>query len=731
VASSLTFNQFYSFFGLRENPFHVSPDPRFYYSSPGHDTAFSELLYGIQTRKGMTVLTGEAGSGKTMLVNRLLDWLRERNLSSAYVFHSLLRPSDLFEFIARDFGIPCASSDKGALIDTLHKWLLRRNAASDTPVIIIDEAQALSSSTLDELRLLLNLETAGGKLLHIVLVGQPELDQKLQRHQLRQLRQRIMFRCRLPLLTWEQTGNYIAARLSAAGASAVESKLFPRETIRVLDSYSRGIPRVINLLCEHALLAAYSDRHHSISPADIHAAAAKFDLAHDPIPVEEIFPMSTRMALFLSPDPQVAESSVPAESQQSVQPARTQDTQQVEQQIPQQHTEILPIFPVPAPVPMTTEILALTPQSAGEPEPIGDPPATDVPPVPSEPPVPISEPNPPVQDIAAEMPTPLMNSAIVNSVPDSAPAISATANAVPANVAPANPTAEANPSLPAVSTARKAVFGPKRMATAMERQAAAPNSTAPTPVASMPSQVMASNAVTPPNPVASAEKVIAPEKVVSSREITAPKQAQLESVAPSASSNLMEPRVEHENSHRLTAVPAKVSPALKKAAKPVSQISLQLAAASEQLAAASRQVVAASKQIAVASKQLASASKRIIPPNFGVSIVRYCSGVADSFVRDLRLWIKPSNGTNRATAQASAAAPESRESAVHSAPTDRSQNVHPESSAASPSTVVSISKWLREPMAPSLQAHVNPNSSRKARRARQANKQTPRSAHKS
>jgi len=186
VASSLTFDQFFSFFGLRENPFHVSPDPRFYYSSPGHDKAFSELLYSIQTRQGMTVLTGEAGTGKTTLVNRLLDWLRERNLSSAYVFHSLLRPSDLFEFIARDFGIPCAYSDKGALIDTLHKWLLRRQAAGDTPVIIIDEAQALSTNTLDELRLLLNLETAGGKLLHIVLVGQPELDRKLQRHQLRQ-----------------------------------------------------------------------------------------------------------------------------------------------------------------------------------------------------------------------------------------------------------------------------------------------------------------------------------------------------------------------------------------------------------------------------------------------------------------------------------------------------------------------------------------------------------------
>jgi general secretion pathway protein A len=690
VASSLTFDQFFSFFGLRENPFHVSPDPRFYYSSPGHDKAFSELLYSIQTRQGMTVLTGEAGTGKTTLVNRLLDWLRERNLSSAYVFHSLLRPSDLFEFIARDFGIPCAYSDKGALIDTLHKWLLRRQAAGDTPVIIIDEAQALSTNTLDELRLLLNLETAGGKLLHIVLVGQPELDRKLQRHQLRQLRQRIMFRCRLPLLTADQTGSYIAARLSAAGASAAESNLFPRETVRVLHGYSRGIPRVVNLLCEHALLAAYSDRHHSISPADIHCAAAKFDLVHDPIPAEDVFPMSTRMALFLSPDPPVAEASASVESQQSIQPT-TQSIQQIEQQTPQQITEILPIFPVPAPVPLTTEtILSLTPQSAGEPETapqtIGDPPPADVPPTPPEPPIPISEPNPPVEeDVVAEIAIPPMNSTLVNStLVDSMTMNAAPAASEPVNSTLANPTVDAAPESPVISTPRRVMFGPKRMATAMERQAAAPNQAAS-----------------------------APKQVTS-----VPK------FASSTARDLVAPKVVHEVSHRLTSVPAQVSPAPKKripAAKPVSQISVQLAAASGQLAAASRQVAVASKQIAAASKQLALASKRIIPPNVGASVSRYCCGVADSFVRDLRLWLKPSNGTRRANAQASEATPDARGSTGESARSDSSQAAPLESPGTSPSAVVSISKWLREPMAPSLQAHGKPNSSNKSRQSRRSN----------
>jgi len=709
VASSLTFDQFFSFFGLRENPFHVSPDPRFYYASPGHDKAFSELLYSIQTRQGMTVLTGEAGTGKTTLVNRLLDWLRERNLSSAYVFHSLLRPSDLFEFIARDFGIPCAYSDKGALIDTLHKWLLRRQAAGDTPVIIIDEAQALSTNTLDELRLLLNLETAGGKLLHIVLVGQPELDRKLQRHQLRQLRQRIMFHCRLPLLTADQTGSYIAARLSAAGASAAESNLFPRETVRVLHGYSRGIPRVVNLLCEHALLAAYSDRHHSISPADIHCAAAKFDLVHDPIPAEDVFPMSTRMALFLSPDPPVAEASASVESQQSTAPATQQVTeevtkeiaQQVTQQVTQHTTEILPIFPVPAPVPLTTEtILSLAPQAAGEPEPapapIGDPAPADVPPAPSEPPIPISEPNPPVEeDVVAESAILSTNSAPANPTLDEPTLVDSIAmNATPAsamtvNSTLANPTVDAKPESPVISTPGRVMFGPKRMATAMERQAAAPNQTAS-----------------------------APKQVTS-----VPK------FAPSAR-DLATPKVVHEVSHRLTSVPMQVSPAPKKqiaVAKPVSQISIQLAAASEQLSAASRQVAVASKQIAAASKQLALASKRIIPPNVGASVSRYCRGVANSFVRDLRLWLKPSNGTRRANGQVSEATPDAHGSTGEPARSDSSQAAPLESSATPPSAVVSISKWLREPMAPSLQAHGKSHTSR----IRQAKKPAPRSAQKS
>jgi hypothetical protein len=522
----------------------------------------------------------------------------------------------------------------------------------------------------------------------------------LQRHQLRQLRQRIMFRCRLPLLSSEQTGDYVTARLFAAGANTAESRLFPRETIRVLHSYSRGIPRVINLLCEHALLAAYSEKHRSISAVDIHAAAAKFDLAHDPIPAEEVFPMSTKMALFLSPDPPVAEESLQAESRQA-------PTQQLEQQTTQQTSETLPVFPVPAPVPMTTEtILSLTLPSAGEPElarqPIGDP---------------------PVEDVAAEMATPLMNSALANPASDFAPEASVPGVSTTRIEAPAG----AIPALPAVSIPRKVVFGPKRMATAMERQAAEPTPAAPTAVASIRSQVTASNTVTSPNPVSNASaKLIEPEKVVSAKEVTPLKPQRVESeFAPLASKDLAEPKVQHEVSHRLTAVPAQVSSAPKKQApttKPVSQITsqitVQLAAASKQLATASRQVAAASKQIAVASKQLASASKRILPPNFVASIVRYCRSVADSFVRDLRSWIKPLNGTRPANPQPIAA-------------TDSSQAVPPKSSATPPNAVVSISKWLHEPMAPSLQAHAKPNSSRKARRARQANKQAPRSAQKS
>jgi general secretion pathway protein A len=276
---------FFNYFGLRENPFHASPDPRFYHSTPAHDSAIHELLFGLNTKQGLLVLTGEAGTGKTTVLNSVLDTLARRHTSSAYVFHPLLEPVELFEFILRDFGIVPASNRKGDLLRALHAWLIARNAAGDFPVLVLDEAQSLSLETLDELRLLLNLETPRGKLLQIILAGQSELDEKFRRTELRQLRQRIMFQCKLPVFAEQETASYIHFRVSRAGSVAAD--LFPPESVQAIHEYSKGIPRLINLLCEHALITAYGEQQQAVSAESIQRIAADFDLAAKPISVAD------------------------------------------------------------------------------------------------------------------------------------------------------------------------------------------------------------------------------------------------------------------------------------------------------------------------------------------------------------------------------------------------------------------------------------------------------------
>jgi general secretion pathway protein A len=276
-----TYASLFTFFGLQQNPFHVSPDPRFYFSTPAHESVLSELLFAIHTRQGLMVLTGEAGAGKTTLLHQLLETLRGRGVSSSYVFHSHLEADDLFQFILEDFEVPCNSRRKADVLAALHQWLVERHAAGDSPVIILDEAQVLPTSTLDELRLLLNLESPHGKLVQIVLAGQAELEEQLRRTELRQLRQRMMFRCRLPLFDLRETSTYIHSRLAHGGLR--ETGLFPPETVEAIYGYSKGIPRTINLLGEHALINAFAAQKHCICPEDIHYIAGDFDLVENPI----------------------------------------------------------------------------------------------------------------------------------------------------------------------------------------------------------------------------------------------------------------------------------------------------------------------------------------------------------------------------------------------------------------------------------------------------------------
>jgi general secretion pathway protein A len=265
-----------SFFGLKENPFNVNPDPRYLYLTRQIEEALSGLMYGIETRKGFVTLTGEVGTGKTTLVNRLLDWLHQRRTKTAFLFNSRMNTSQLFDFVLAEFEIRCETRSKSQQLMQLNQWLLERYRAGETAVLIIDEAQNLTYPVLEEIRLLTNLETSTDKLLQIVLSGQPELEEKLSLPELRQLRQRVMVRCKTSPLTKEQTYAYIVERLRIGGTSG--EPIFTLQAVETIHLYSLGIPRVVNLLCEHALINAYVEHQRPILPKIVEEVAHEFQL---------------------------------------------------------------------------------------------------------------------------------------------------------------------------------------------------------------------------------------------------------------------------------------------------------------------------------------------------------------------------------------------------------------------------------------------------------------------
>ena len=272
-----------SYFGLKENPFNVNPDPRYLYLTKQIEEALTGLMYGIQTRKGFITLTGEVGTGKTTLVNRLLDWLRQRHTRTAFLFNSRMNTSHLFDFILAEFDIPCETRTKSQQLMKLNQWLLDRYRAGETAVLIVDEAQNLTYPVLEEIRLLTNLETSTEKLLQIVLSGQPELEDKLKLPQLRQLKQRITLRCKTAPLSKAQTHAYIVERLRIAGTNG--EAIFSPESMDTVHMYSLGIPRVVNLLCEHALINTYVEQERVVTPKIVEEIAREFQLDEiEPIP---------------------------------------------------------------------------------------------------------------------------------------------------------------------------------------------------------------------------------------------------------------------------------------------------------------------------------------------------------------------------------------------------------------------------------------------------------------
>lgn len=264
------------FFGLQENPFNVNPDPRYLFVTPHTEESLSCLTYGIQNRKGFILLTGEVGTGKTTLINKLLEWLHRENISTAFIFNPRLSEDQFFEFMMTDFGISCDTKSKSQVLIRLNHWLLERYRAGETAVLIIDEAQTLSHTVLEEIRLLTNLETYTEKLLQIVLSGQPELESKLKQPELRQLRQRITLRSKTYPLTSEETLGYIQSRLCIAGSDG--QPVFAPEAIEAVYRYSRGIPRMVNVLCEHALINAFADQRRPVTAEIVAAAAQDFDI---------------------------------------------------------------------------------------------------------------------------------------------------------------------------------------------------------------------------------------------------------------------------------------------------------------------------------------------------------------------------------------------------------------------------------------------------------------------
>jgi type II secretory pathway predicted ATPase ExeA len=265
------------FFGLRANPFNVNPDPRYLFLTRHTEEALACLTYGIQSRKGFVLLTGEVGTGKTTLINKLLEWLRLQQVATAFIFNSRMNVPQFLDYMMADFAIPCDSKSKSQILQRLYNWLLDRYRAGETAVLIVDEAQNLTDEVLEEIRMLTNLETFTEKLLQIVLVGQPELETKLKQPQLRQLRQRLTLRAKTHPLTLEETKAYVQQRLRIAGSDG--RQIFEGYALNAIHKYSNGIPRVVNLLCEHCLVSAFVDQKATIQESIVDAVARDFDLS--------------------------------------------------------------------------------------------------------------------------------------------------------------------------------------------------------------------------------------------------------------------------------------------------------------------------------------------------------------------------------------------------------------------------------------------------------------------
>lgn len=253
------------FFGFSEKPFTITPNPHFVFLSSIHREAFARLLYGVNTHAGFIALTGEVGTGKTTMLRTLLTQLDPEMYRSALIFNPCMSAEQLLTGICREFGIVAGEQDSFGYLDALNSFLVDQNSAGRTVVLVIDEAQNLAPDVLEQVRMISNLETERDKLIQIILAGQPELNDILRRHDLRQLNQRITVRCRLTPMKLDDTTHYINHRLKVSGSRIPD--IFSHAAVRRIYRFSHGIPRLINIACEQALVMAWTQEIRSVSPS--------------------------------------------------------------------------------------------------------------------------------------------------------------------------------------------------------------------------------------------------------------------------------------------------------------------------------------------------------------------------------------------------------------------------------------------------------------------------------